>query len=220
MAWAAVAGAAVGVVGGALASSGSGGGGGGGSGGAAAAADPFAAQRAQYQQQLSDLMKNPSSITSDPGYQFQLGEGLGAVNGAMAQGGYLNSGNRLTALQKEGQDFASTQLQNKELFLAQLAGANVGSPGEAGAILQQQNQANQQAGGIFGNALGQGVSSLVSSFNTGSGSGGGSYNFSMPSGFSNSGFGTSGSSGGNSWGFNSGIATDPTAGYIPGSFGV
>lgn len=215
MAWAAVAGAAVGVVGGALTS---GMGGGGGAGGAAAAADPFASQRAQYQKQLSDLMTNPSSITSDPGYQFQLKQGLDAVNGAMAQGGYLNSGNRLTALQQEGQNFASTSLQNKELFLAQLAGANVGSPGEAGSILQQQNAANQQAGGVFGNVLGQGVSQLISGFNTGS-SGGGGFNFSMPSNYNAGGFGTSGATGSNSWGFSAG-AVDPTASYIPGTFGV
>lgn len=212
MAWAAVAGAAVSVVGGAL----TGGMGGGGAGGAAAAADPFAAQRGQYQQQLSDLMKNPSSITSDPGYQFQLKQGLDAVNGAMGSAGYLNSGNRLTALQQEGQNFASTSLQNKELFLAQLAGANVGSPGEAGSILQQQNMANQQAGGVLGNALGQGVSNLISGFNTGSGGG---YNFSMPSGYNPGGFGTSGATGSNSWGFSSG-AVDPAASYVPGTFGV
>lgn len=212
MAWAAVAGAAVATVGSYALNSSSGGGG---SSGAAAAADPFAAQRGQYQQQLSDLMKNPSSITSDPGYQFQLKSGLDAVNGAMASAGYLNSGNRMTALQQEGQNFADTSLQNKELFLAQLAGANVGSPGEAGSILQQQNALNQQSAGVAGNALGQGAASLISSFNTGAGGGG--YNFSMPSGYSNGSYGMSGSS--NSYGFTTG-AVDPAASYVPGTYGV
>lgn len=215
MAWAAVAGAAVATVGSYALSSSSGGGGGGASG-AAGAADPFAGQRAQYQQQLSDLMKNPSSITSDPGYQFQLKSGLDAVNGAMASAGYLNSGNRMTALQQEGQNFASTSLQNKELFLAQLAGANVGSPGEAGSILQQQNALNQQAAGVAGNVLGQGASSLINGFNAGSGSG--NYSFSMPSGYSNGVYG-GGTGGSNSYGFVAG-ATDPSASYVPGTFGV
>jgi hypothetical protein len=161
-------------------------------------------------------MSNPSSITSDPGYQFQLNQGIAAVNGQMASSGYLNSGNRLSALEQEGQNVAQTQLTNKELFLAQLAGANVGSPGEAGAILQQQNQNNQQAAGVFGNALGQGAAQLVNGFNTGS-TGGGGYNFSMPSGYNSGTYGTSGGS--NSWGFNSGV-TDPASSYIPGTFGV
>lgn len=213
MAWAAVAGAAVGVVGGALMNGSSGGG----ASGAAAAADPFASQRGKYQQKLSDLMDNPSSITSTPGYQFQLQEGLGAVNGAMAQAGYLNSGNRLSALEQEGQNFASTQLNNQELFLAQLAGANVGSPGTAGQILQNQNLSNQQAGGIFGNMLGQGASGLISGLTGGSGGGGGGFNFSMPSGFNTGVFG--GGGGSNSYGFTSGI-TDPASGYVPGTFGV
>lgn len=190
--------------------------GGGGSGGAASAADPFAGQRAQYQDQLSKLLADPTSITKDPGYQFQLQSGLDAVNGAMAQGGYLNSGNRLTALNQEGQNFASTQLTNKELFLAQLAGANVGSPGEAGNILQQQNMANQQAGAAFGNSVGQGISNLVSGFNSGSG-GNGSYNFSMPSGYNTGGYGTGNS---NSYGFSTGSSPDYSSSYVPGTYGV
>jgi hypothetical protein len=191
------------------------GGGGGGASGAAAAADPFADQRAQYQDQLSKLMKDPSSITSDPGYQFQLKQGLDAVNGSMGAAGYLNSGNRLTALTKYGQDYASTQLQNKELFLAQLAGANVGSPGTAGQIMQSQNQLNQAAAGAVGNQIGGAISNFIGNgFNTGSTGG---YNFTMPSGWS-SGSASGYSGGGNTYGFNSGVS-DPSYGVSYG-FGV
>ena len=196
-----------------------------GASGAAAAADPFASQRGQYQTMLSQLISNPSSISSDPGYQFGMQQGLNAVNGAMASGGYLNSGNRLTALQQQGMDFANTQLTNKELFLAQLAGANVGSPGTAGQILQGQNMANQQAAGVLGNAIGQGVSQLAQQGFNGFNSGGsGAYDFSMPSGYDSSGYGFGGGFGGgngsNAYGFSTGVSNDFSSSYIPGTYGV
>ena len=53
-----------------------GGGGGGGSQQAASAADPFAGQRPQYQTMLANLINNPSSVTSTPGYQFQMDQAL------------------------------------------------------------------------------------------------------------------------------------------------
>jgi len=136
---------------------------------AANAADPFASQRGQYQQQLSQLMSNPSSITSTPGYQFGLQQSQNAVEGSAAANGMVNSGNVLSALSTNAQGYASTQLNNQELLLAQLSGANVGSPGTAGQILQNQNQSNQQAAGTLGNSIG---SAVTSGINTGVNSGG------------------------------------------------
>jgi hypothetical protein len=133
---------------------------------AAGAADPFASQRAQYQTQLSNLMSNPSSITSTPGYQFNMNQGMQQVQGSAAASGMLNSGNTLTALQQEGQGFAESQYNNQALLLAQLSGANVGSPGTAGQIMANQNTANTQAASVLGNqvgtALGNGVNSMFS----------------------------------------------------------
>jgi hypothetical protein len=123
---------------------------GGGSSGAqqaASAADPFASQRGQYQTMLSDLISNPSSITSTPGYQFGLQQSQNAVEGSAAANGMVNSGNVLQALSTNAQGYASTQLNNQELLLAQLSGANVGSPGTAGQILQNQNTQNQHKSG-------------------------------------------------------------------------
>ena len=144
------------------------------SSGAAAAADPFASQRGQYQTMLSDLIKNPSSITSQPGYQFNLDQGLKAVQGSAAAGGMLNSGNVLTSLQQYGSNYAQNQLQNQELLLAQLAGANVGSPGTAGQILNSANQSNQQSASALGNVVGgavtQGVNYLGNTYGSASGS--------------------------------------------------
>lgn len=146
---------------------------------AANAADPFASQRGQYQTMLSDLISNPSSITSTPGYQFGLQQSQNAVEGSAAANGMVNSGNVLSALSTNAQGYAATQLNNQELLLAQLSGANVGSPGTAGQILQGQNTTNQQAAGTVGNAVG---SAVTSGFNSGA----------IPNAFSNA-FGASGS---------------------------
>lgn len=174
-----------------------------GGGGAAGAADPFASQRGQYQQQLAALMADPSSITKQPGYQFGLDTGLNSVQGSAAAKGMLNSGNTLAALDQFGQSYASSQLQNQELFLAQLAGANIGSPGTAGQILNSQEQAQQQAASAVGNqiggAVGQGIGGLF---------GGGGYSGGNP--FAGS--------GGNTYGFNSGV-NDPSYGVSGGMFG-
>ena len=186
----------------------SGGGGSSGAQQAAGAADPFASQRGQYQDMLSQLIKNPSSVTSTPGYQFQLQQGLNAVQGSAAAGGMLNSGNTLTALTKYGEDYASTQYNNQALLLAQLAGANVGSPGTAGQILQGQNQLNQQAAGTFGNAIGGAVNQGVQGY-----FGGGGYSGGNPFA-TDSGYGV----GGNTYGFSSGVS-DPSYGVSYG-FGV
>jgi hypothetical protein len=144
------------------------GGGSSGASNAANAADPFASQRGQYQGMLSNLINNPSSITSTPGYQFGLTQSQNAVTGSAAANGMVNSGNVLSALSNNAQGYASTQLTNQELLLAQLSGANVGSPGEAGSILQGQNQINQQNAGALGNQLGNAVSTgLNNGFSSG-----------------------------------------------------
>lgn len=168
--------------------------GGGGAQGAAAAADPFASQRGQYQSMLSNLIQDPSSITNQPGYQFGLNQAMQSVQGSAAANGMLNSGNTLTALQDRSQNYASTALNNQELLLAQLAGANVGSPGTAGQILQNQNQANQQSASAFGNLAGQAVNQGINSY------------FSSPT-YSSNPFGMPGDygTGSNPYGFSSGV---------------
>lgn len=184
--------------------SGGGNSGGGGAQGAAAAADPFASQRGQYQSQLAALMSNPSSVTTTPGYQFNLQQGLLGVEGSAAANGMLNSGNVLTSLQQYGSNYASTQLNNQELLLAQLAGANVGSPGTAGQILQGQNNTNQQSA----SALGSAVSGAVTQ----------GYNNYSSSGYVNNPFATDTSgygAGSNSYNFNSGVS-DPSYGVSYG----
>lgn len=89
------------------------------------ASDPFGPQRAQYAQQLQQLMADPSSITNDPGYQFQFDQGSQAVTRQMAAKGYLGSGNLGTALQEYGQNYAASAYKDRISTLASLAGANI-----------------------------------------------------------------------------------------------
>lgn len=89
-------------------------------------ADPFGGFRPEYGKQLMGLMSDPNSITKDPGYKFAFDQGLTGVERKMAKEGYLGSGNEAIELQKYGMGFASDYLQQKEQFLAQLAGAGMG----------------------------------------------------------------------------------------------
>ena len=61
---------------------------------------------------LNELLQNPSSITSTPGYQFAYNQGLEAVNRTAAAKGMLGSGNRLYDLTKFGQGLASQTYNN------------------------------------------------------------------------------------------------------------
>jgi len=169
--------AASAVVGSVLSGSGSGS-----SGSGAAQADPFAAQRPQYQSMLQQLMTNPSSITSTPGYQYTLGQGEAAVNQGAAASGMLNSGNRMIALQNLGQQSAETDYNNQFVRLAQLSGANVGSPGEAGALTAANTAQNNAVAGQIGNAVSTGLTNY-------GGSSTGSATASVPADLSSLGYG-------------------------------
>ena len=69
---------------------------------------------------LSALLSNPSSIESQPGYQFAYNQGLEAVNRTAAAKGMLGSGNRLYELTKYGQGLASQQYGNTVSQLSNL----------------------------------------------------------------------------------------------------
>jgi hypothetical protein len=58
------------------------------------------------------LLSNPSSITSDPGYQFGLQTGSQSLDRSAAASGQLFSGGAQAAQQAYGQNYASTQLNN------------------------------------------------------------------------------------------------------------
>lgn len=132
-------------------------------GAAASASDPFASQRPQYQQQLQQLMSG-QYLTTDPSYAFRFGEGVRAVDRQQAAMGNLMSGNRLTALTDYGQNMAATEYGNQFNRLAQLSGANIGSPASAGQILYNQGAAQQSAIGTFASQIGKAAQPAVSNW--------------------------------------------------------
>lgn len=79
-------------------------------------------QQREYQQRLNDLMANPGSVTSLPGYQFRMDQGAQAIQRRMAALGYNRSGNQATALTRYGQDYATGELERQEGLLAKLYG--------------------------------------------------------------------------------------------------
>lgn len=131
----------------------------------AALSDPFAGQRGQYQDQLSALMKDPSSVTKTPGYQFNFDQGLEALQRQEAATGNLNSGTADIGAVQYGQNYAKSTFNQYEQMLAQLAGGNL-SQGDAGSVYAKANQgSNSATSGLFG--------SLLSTITGAGGSGGG-----------------------------------------------
>jgi hypothetical protein len=123
--------------------------------------DPLKASRAGYADQLQKLMADPSSITSNPGYQFQYNQGLEGLRRTMAAGGYGGSGNEAIAAEKYGQDYASNAYQQQVQTLSTLAGYGF-APQTAnyGAAVSATNSANQTQQNAYGQ-IGAGLSNLV-----------------------------------------------------------
>jgi len=126
---------------------------------AATAADPFASQRAQYQPMLQQLVTNPNSVLDTAESKYLQEQGMNSVNAGAGASGMLNSGNRLLALQKEGQGLAATTYQQQFNNLATLSGATSGSSATSAQILA--NQASSQASGA--SALGGSIGNLITS---------------------------------------------------------
>ena len=123
---------------------------------------PFSSQYANYQPMLQNLVSNPSSVTSTPGYQFNLSQGETAVNQGMASEGLLGSGNQAAALTQYGQNYATSQYQTQLQNLMSLSGVGVNQNGSPTT-----NSANQTAaggallGGTLANLLTGGGGSTV-----------------------------------------------------------
>ncbi len=100
----------------------------------------------QYAQQLHDLVSNPSSLTSTPGYEA----GMQAVQRSLAAQGYQGSGNMAAALSKYGGDFYNQQVAQ----LNQLA-----NPALAGTALSGNALAMQAANSAL-QGIGAGVTGL------------------------------------------------------------
>lgn len=93
--------------------------------------------------QIQGLLKDPSSIASMPDYQFGLSEGTNALQNSASARGMTYSGQQAKALQKYGQDYAGSKLNESYNRLAGIAG-----------IGQQATGNTQNAGANYGNAVG------------------------------------------------------------------
>jgi hypothetical protein len=123
-------------------------------------------------QQMQALLADPSSLTSQPGYQFGVDQGLRAVNNGAAARGMSQSGAADKARIRFGQDFASTKLNesaNRLMALAsggqpgasQIGGAGANYAGQVGNALMQQGDANAAYRIAGGNALADTVNGLT-----------------------------------------------------------
>lgn len=114
---------------------------------------PFSSQYANYQPMLQNLVSNPSSVTSTPGYQFNLSQGETAVNQGMASEGLLGSGNQATALTQYGQNYATSQYQTQLQNLMSLSGVGVNQNGSAYATDQATADQTAAGGALLGGTL-------------------------------------------------------------------
>ena len=99
---------------------------------------------------------NTAGYTASPGYQFQFGQGVNAINNAASNTGGVTGGNTLKALTGYGQGLASTNFQQylnnlyQTVGMGQNAAAGLGQLGAANA-----NQVGANTIGA-GNALAAG----------------------------------------------------------------
>ena len=114
---------------------------------------PFTEERYRESPLYTPMVRNLAELQATPGYQFQLQQGLQAQQqGAAARGGLL-SGAQQQALQQYGQGLAATGFQNAW----ERAQNAYKSAFEANQALGRMRMgANQQAAGIYGNAVGLG----------------------------------------------------------------
>lgn len=124
--------------------------------------------------------------TTDPGYQFRLGQGLESVENSASARGMQLSGNTLKGLEEYGQNFASNEYQNvynryntdQTNLYNRLSGvAGLGQQATNATVNAGQNSANSisnsilaggnaQAAGIVGsaNALSSGLSNAANNY--------------------------------------------------------
>ena len=112
-------------------------------------AAPFAPYQSGLAAQLNQLIQNPSTITTTPGYQFNLQQGLQAQQAQQAAQGRLVSGGGLLQAQQFGQNYAQSNLQQQADLLAKLSGAYQAPA--TGATAQAGLTAGQ-LGGVLGGA--------------------------------------------------------------------
>ncbi len=125
--------------------------------------------------QIQALLADPSSLTSTPGYEFGLSQGVKALERSAPFRSGLYSGRAGQDLTRFGNDYGSTKLNESYNRLANLAGlGQVGATGSAMAAGQYGQTAGQnitgagnaQASGTVGsaNAWGNALGSILNNW--------------------------------------------------------
>ena len=109
---------------------------------------PYRASGEAALNKLNGLMANPSSVTSDPSISWEMGQGTQAVDRSAAGAGSLYSGATLKALQRYGQDYAGTKLNEAYNRYANVAG--LGQVATNGTTNAGTNAANQIGNNLTG----------------------------------------------------------------------
>ena len=118
---------------------------------------------------IQALLKNPGSITSDPGYQFGMEQGTRALNSGAASRGMTYSGAQGKALQRYGNDYAGSKLDQSFNRLASVAG--IGQTANTVGAATGQNYASNTGQTLqgMGNARGSGYVGASNAWNHGIG---------------------------------------------------
>lgn len=116
----------------------------------AEASDPFRAYRPEFAAQLSQLMQNPSMVTSLPGYKASMDSAEQALTRNLASQGLTGSGAAAEALAKFGGEFQNQAFNQYISQLAGLAGAGaMGSQGLMAGTAAGYNTINQSLNNLF-----------------------------------------------------------------------
>lgn len=118
------------------------------------AADPFAPYRPGFAQQLQQLMANPSSVTSLPGYQANLQAGEQALTRNLASQGLTGSGTAAEAITKFGAEYEQQAFQQQLQNLMGLSGANINNADLTLQALSRGMGAKSNAVNALGGAFG------------------------------------------------------------------
>lgn len=119
---------------------------------------PLLASRNDALSQIANLLKNPSGITSDPGYKFGMDQGTRGLNAGAASRGMTYSGAEGKALERFGQDYAGTKLDASYNRLSNLAG--LGQVGANNNMQAGMNYVNNAGNNIIGAGNAQAASGL------------------------------------------------------------
>jgi hypothetical protein len=123
-----------------------------------------------------NLLQNPSSVTSDPGYQFGLQQGVNAFDNSGAARGMRLSGAQAKGLTRFGNDYGQSQFDKSLNRYGNLAGlgqvgagtiANAGQNYATNAGNNITGAGNAAASGYIGgaNAISGGVNNFLRSWN-------------------------------------------------------